>query len=334
MTNQSEKDGDDDQVPGGEDAPPRDAANESIGSASRSMAPRPSLIALLRAGLRALRRYPGLVAALYLLQVALSAGAALIMVTVLTRAFGARPMFDRAMEGDLAALIACFSDPGGAQVLVGLVAIGAGAAMVYGALSWFLSAGLIAVLLDTPSRGREVVRWFGAAGASNFFPFLRLALWALLPTVPVALVAAGGLTWVDAHLGRALDLPSFLGALALGLSPALALHWVVAAAVDYARVDLVRHPGLSSMRALLRGFGLLARRRLALVHTLLYGLVFIAATVLSTWIGMGGLVPGLAALMLVRQAVGLTRFVAHVGLIAGQVELACTTIGTPLARRR
>lgn len=308
--------------------------DESIGSASRAGAPRASLGLMLRAGVRSLVRYPGLVVALYLVQLALSAGAALVMLTVLTRVFGVRPLFDRAMEGDVAALLECFRDPAGAQALFGLICTGLGAAFLYGALSWFLTAGLIAVFLDAPSRGREVARWFGAGGASSFFAFFRLALWSLVPFLVVAVAAIGGVYWMSLHMGRALDAAGMAEALATGLGPALAVHWVTAAAVDYARIDVVRHPGLSSLRALARGFGLVMRRPLALLHTLLYGVVFAAATAVAIWAGLGGAVPGLAALMVVRQVVSLTRFAAHVGLIAGQVELSCTSLPAPLARRR
>lgn len=330
-----------DERAAGADGPKPDAGparptrehDESIGSASRAGAPRASLGLMLRAGVRALVRYRGLVVALYLVQLVLSAGAALVMMTVLTRVFGTRPLFDRAMEGDLAALLDCLRDPAGAHALFGMICTGLGAAFLYGALSWFLTAGLIAVFLDAPSRGREVARWFGAGGASSFFAFFRLALWSLLPLLAVAVAAASGIYWMSLHLGRTLDGWGVAETLATGLGPALAVHWVIAAAIDYARIDLVRHPGLSSLRALARGFGLIVRRPLTLFHTLLYGVVFGAATAVAVWAGLGGGVAGLAALMVVRQVVNLIRFAAHVGLIAGQVELSCTTLPAPLARR-
>lgn len=311
---------------------PEPGQGDSLASASRSTFARPSLLVLVRAGLRALRRFPGLVASLYLLQLALSAGAAVLMGMLLMRAFGDRPLFDRAMDGDLAALVTCLSDPAGGSALVALVWIGAATVLIYGVLSWFLSAGLIAVLLDAPSRRREVVRWFGAAGAANFFPFLRLSLWSIIPYLPVLLAAGVGLRWMDHRIQFADDAVDLAEALFVGLSPALLLHWVVAAAVDYARVDLVRHPGMSALRSLARGFGVVARHRLALVHSLLYGAVFAGVTALYVWLSPEAAT--LLALVAMRQVAGLLRFAAHVALIAGQVELGCAAMATPFLRRR
>jgi hypothetical protein len=306
--------------------------NSSLASASRSMMQRPSLGVLLRAGARALRRFPGMVLVTYLVQVALSAGAALTMMMLLVSAFGDRPLFDRAMDGDVAALFACIgAEP---NLLVSLFWIAAAAVLLYGVVSWFLTAGLVAVLLDAPSRRREVVRWFGSAGAANFFPFLRLSLWSLVPAAAVVVAAWLGVDRVDERLSTAIELRSYVIALALGLGPALVLHWVVAAALDYARIDLVRHPGMSSLRALVRGFRLVGRHPIALVHTLLYGAVFAGVTVLYFRISTGEAIVGLAALVALRQAAGLLRFAAHVALIAGQVELACAAMMTPLGRRR
>jgi hypothetical protein len=305
--------------------------DESQGSVSRSMMTRPSLPALLRAGVLALRRFPGLAVVLYLVQVALSAGAALVIMMLLSGAFGDRPLFDRAMDGDLGALAACFR--GEPSLVIALVWIGLAAVVLYSVVSWFLTAGLIAVLLDAPSRRREVMRWFGSAGACNFFPFLRLALWSALPYAAILAMAALGYGFVRVRIDEAFSAGEVLEAAAIGLSPALLLHWIAATAIDYARVDLVRHPGMSSLRGLLRGFRMVSRHRLALVHTLLYGAVFVGTIALYDWMTVGGAM-SLLGLVALRQVSGLVRFAAHVGLIAGQVELGCTTMSTPLGRRR
>lgn len=306
--------------------------NESLGSASRSMVGRPTLRLLLRAGARSLRRFPGMVLTVYAIQLAMSAGAALLFAVLLQGAFGDRPLFDRAMDGDLAALVTCVvAEP---ELLRALMWIGLVAVLAYSVVSWFLTAGLIAVLLDAPSRRREVMRWFGSAGAANFFPFLRLSLWSALPQAVVLVVAAVGISFVRHRLDHAFDARGVAEALAIGLSPALLLHWIVATAIDYARIDLVRHPGISSIRGLMRGFGAVSRHRLTLVHTLLYGMVFGGASAVYGWMTVGGAMAGLVALVLVRQLLGLVRFAAHVALIAGQVELACAAMLTPLGRRR
>ncbi|HYU16440.1 MAG TPA: hypothetical protein VEL05_10220 [Candidatus Acidoferrum sp.] len=305
---------------------------ESLGSASRSMMPRPSLGVLLRAGLRALGRFPGLVLIMYLVQVALSAGAALVMMLLLLDVFGGRPLFDRAMDGDLAALMSCFrAEP---DLLPSLLGIGIAAVLIYGVVSWFLTAGLVAVLLDAPSRRREVVRWFGAAGASNFFPFLRLSVWSALPYALVLVAAGFGIGLTEERRANALGANDMAVALALALGPAFLLRWPVAAAIDYARIDLVRHPGMSSLRALVRGLRTVARHPLALSHTLLHGAAFIGVWALYVWVSGSDATSGLVALVALRQLAGLVRFAAHVAVIAGQVELACAAMMTPLGPRR
>ena len=310
---------------------PAPVIEDGASGASGSLAARVSPRALVRAGVRALVRFPGLCASIYLVQLALSAGAALLMAALLERAFASEPLFDRAMSGDLAALITSFRQEAG--LLPALVWIGAGAVLLYSLISWLLTAGLIAVLLDPPDRRREVARWFGAGAAASFLPYLRLALWAALPYALVVFAAQSGWVRLMGQADRMLDGWDLASGLLLGLGPALVLHWLVGTAVDYARVDLVRHPGMSAVRALLRGFRLVARRPLALAHTASYGLVF--ALVTAAYLVVGPWVTGsLVALVIARQVTALVRFGAKVALVAGQVELACAAMPVPLGRRR
>ncbi|HEU5059887.1 MAG TPA: hypothetical protein VFU21_25325, partial [Kofleriaceae bacterium] len=161
----------------------------SISSTSGSFAARPSLFNLARAGARALKRFPGLCGSLYLAQLGISAAAAALVALLLSDAFARRPMFDRGMDGDLPSLAMSFlARPG---LITSLLLVGAGAVALYSIASLFLTGGLIAVLLDPPDRRREVARWFGAGGAANFFPLVRLALWSALPYS--AVVVAFGL---------------------------------------------------------------------------------------------------------------------------------------------
>lgn len=302
----------------------------SASQASGSMAARPSLFTLARAGARALRRFPGLIGALYLAQVGISLAAAGVMGMLLSAAFARRPIFDRALDGDLAALVTSFL--GHPQLLPALLAIAAGAVVLYWLVSIFMTAGLIAVLLDPPDRRREVARWFGAGGAANFFPLLRLGAWSLFPYAAVLVAVSLGSRGLEAALQNAITPVDLVAPLAWAFGPALLLHWIAGTAIDYARVDLVRHPGMSSLRALLRGFHLLVARPLALVHTALYGLFFAAVT--AGYLGLSGsLAEGIAVAILLRQLVALIRFTAHVSLIAGQVELACSAVLAPLRRR-
>ncbi|HLU66198.1 MAG TPA: hypothetical protein VKZ63_07970 [Kofleriaceae bacterium] len=301
------------------------------GATSQSMPARTSARVLLGAALRLPLRFPGLIAALYLVQVLLSAGAALVMSMLMTPVLAHRPLFDAAMGGDLAALVTSFQ--GAPGLVPALFWIGAGAVVLYALLSWYLIAGLIAVLLDPPDRRREVARWFGAGGAANLFPLVRLALWSLIPYAVVALAAGTGTARLIDAAPSLLDRGDLALALLLGLGPALLLHWVVSTAVDYARVDLVRHPGLSSVRALLRGFRLLARRPLALLHTACHGLVFAGATAIYLLVSPH-LTGSLIALVALRQFIALARFLSRAGVIAGQVELACSSMPTPVGKQK
>jgi hypothetical protein len=302
----------------------------SISSASGSLSARPSLFTLARAGARALRRFPGLLGALYLAQVGISVAAAALMGLLLHDAFARHPLFDRAIDGDVPALVASFAGRPG--LLAALLLIAAVAVVLYWIVSLFLVGGLLAVLLDPPDRRREVARWFGAGGAANFFPLLRLAVWSILPYAAVVVAFGLGSRGLSTALERALTPADLVGPLALAFGPALLLHWIIGTAVDYARVDLVRHPGMSSLRALLRGLHVLVSRPLVLLHTALYGLFFAAVTagyvVLS-----GSLADGLVIALVSRQLAAILRFLAHVGLLAGQVELACAAMPAPLRRR-
>lgn len=303
---------------------------DPVGSAG--WRPRTTFFGLFAAGARALVRFPGLVGTIYLMQLAMSGGAGLLIGGLVLGAFGRRPLFDRAMDGDLAALITCMRDP---ALTSALLWIGIAAVLVYWALSWFMTGGLIAVLLDPPEkRRRAVARWFGAGGAASFFPFVRLALWSALPYGGVAWLLHVGLVRFEDQIETAVTLGDLARTAGASFAPVLAAHWVLATAVDYARVDLVRHPGMSSVRALLRGFVILWRRPVALVHTLIYGVVFVGVSLgYAALAGGAGAGAALAGVVALRQLTSLVRFAAHVGLIAGQVELSCSSIPAPGARR-
>lgn len=305
--------------------------DDDAGASQEAIARRTSLAGMLAAGMRALRRFPGLVASMYLVQLALSAGAALLMGALLHDAFGLRPLFDRAMAGDIAALAQCLWND--RQLLVALVWIGIGAVTVYCAFSWFMTGGLIVVLLDPPARRREVARWFGAGGAANFFPFVRLALWSALPYGLLGWLTYNGVLYVWYTAESIVTYSELAVLLARLFGVPLVAHWILAAAIDFARIDLARHPGLSSLRALLRGVQLVVRRPVVLLHSLGYGVVLVAATAGYAALAAGpAATAGLALLIVLRQLCAVIRFTAHVGMVAGQVELSCSCVHSP--RRR
>jgi len=302
----------------------------STTSPSGSFGARPSLFTLARAAARALRRFPGLLGSLYLTQLGISLGGAALIGFLLSDAFARRPLFDRGIDGDLPALVASFAGRPG--LITSLLLVAAGAVVLYWLVSLFLTGGWLAVLLDPPDRRREVARWFGAGGAANFFPLLRLALWSILPYGAVLVAFGLGARDLGKSFEHALSPGDLVVPLALALGPALFLHWIIGTAIDYARVDLVRHPGMSSLRALLRGFHVLVSRPVVLLHTALYGLFFVAVTA-GYFAIAGSLGGGLALAIVIRQLVSLLRFLAHAGLLAGQVELSCSAMAPPLRRR-
>jgi hypothetical protein len=280
-----------------------------------------SLLDLLRAGGRALGAFPGLAAALYLVQLALSVAAAWLVAVPLDLAFGDRPVFARAMDGDLPSLVTCLSSEPGLAAALAMIALGA--VLLYALLSWFLTAGTLAVLAERPAGRGDLARCFGAAGAGHIGRFARLWAWSLVPyAVVLAALAVGALLLLPRVPQHLLGPGSAALTAVLHLGPALLLHWIAAAAVDYARIDLVRHPARSPRRALLAAFALVLRRPVCLAHTLTYGLVFAALT--AGYAALGLSLPGLplVAVVALRQLVSAARFAAHIALLGGQVSLA------------
>jgi hypothetical protein len=226
-------------------------------------------------------------------------------------AFADRPLFDRAVGGDLVAVYASFRDH--AAILSTLLWSGVAIAVGYGVLSWVLAAGLVGALAGRP---------FAEAAAARWFAFARLWAWALVPNaVAIVMLAIGG------ALGLARD-PTTPGQLAgrllLGFTPGLIVLAITGCAVDYARIALVRDPALGAGRALLAGARRTFRGPAPLLHYLGYWAiwcgvtaVYILLTLGRPWAGAGGAV-GLFAL---RQVVLATRFAARVATYAGQVSL-------------
>lgn len=277
-----------------------------------------------RGGFRTLRRFPFLLAVLYGVELAFSVVAAVVMWGILTATFGHRPLFARAVEGDLAALVTCIKmEP---AAFVGVLLVGAVTLLAYGAMSWFLGAGLIAVVIDSPRRSGDVARRFVTAAAIHAPRFFILSLWSLLPRTVAAVVMAGGLLAVSSRVELALDLPSVAGLMALGLGPGLLLSWVVTTAMDIARVALVLDAELEPLAALLQGFERIATHRILLLHTALYGLVFAGVTAGHVAIS-SAMLSGGALVLVARQAASVARFVARAAVVGGQVEVVRSMTG-------
>ena len=291
-----------------------------------------SLGKMIGRGARVLRRYPGLVGTLYAAQLAVALGAGWVMTRILAAAFAGQPLFDAAVDDDAVALVTIVAERG--IVFQSVMWVGIGAIGSYAVLSWFVTGGLIATLLERPRGRRDTARCFGAGGAATFFAYARLTLLSLVPYT-IALVAFGlGLERASDGLRYALTIGDVIRALFPNLAPAAILLWIAFCAVDYARIDLSRYPKQSSTRALLRAYKKLFTVRWPLVHVLMYylafiaiSLVFLAATVDRPTLGPGGAVLLFAA----RQLTSMVRFAAKIVLVGGQVELAAT-FGAPTPR--
>ncbi len=93
---------------------------------------------------------------------------------MLAHAFADVPAFDEAVDGDLVALIGCVQIAMGSMWAV--LGIAFGAVFVWGLASWFLGAGIYGVFAQRPEGRRDTARCFGAAGASLYLPYVRIAL--------------------------------------------------------------------------------------------------------------------------------------------------------------
>jgi hypothetical protein len=238
-------------------------------------------------------------------------------------------MFDEGVDGDLATLIECLRHAKDAVHAITWVSLGA--IVLWAILTWFLAGGLIAVLVEVPHGRRDTARTFGAAGAHHFFVMARLGLISLFGHVIVLIAAVIGLDVVYPRIEHALTLGQVLGALALGLSPALLLLAALWTVIDHARVDLVlqrnTHEGFGATHAFIRACVLLVKRPVAIAQVLLWGAAFVAITVLYAWAAQGHAMLGASgaiALAIIREGVALVRMALKVALIGGQVELGRT----------
>jgi hypothetical protein len=286
----------------------------------------PGLGDLLRAGRRAVSAYTGTLLALFLVQALVVLGATAVIAMLFAGQFAHRPLFDDGVDGDLMALYEALRDAGATLSAIGW--IGVGGILAWLMLSWFLAGGLVAVLAERPQGRPATLRTFGAGGAATFLVFARLALISAVLHAVVWVVAAIGLGLVAARIEYAMTLGEVLGALTLGLAPALLLLAVVWTVIDHARVELVlrrpSHERLGAIVAFARSVAFVARRPLALAHVLLWAAAFGAVSALYTWASFGAAMLGASgaiALLIVRQGVGLVRMALKVMLIGGQVEL-------------
>lgn len=284
---------------------------------------RPALGLMLTEGVGVVRRFPGLLLTLYVLELFVSVIAGWLTARILAAAFARMPVFDQAVDGDISALVFAMREW---HEIFGIIAwVCIGVVLTYMLLSLYLWGGLNAVLLQRPTKRREVAKTFGAGGAATFYAYLRVFLWSLVPYVIIFIVLAVGLGRAGERLETALTGRDVAAALLPGLLPAMALWWVQSAAVDYARIGLSRAPGMSSWRALWQGYRTVFMDWRPLVHLLLYVLFFALVTtafVLFTFgLPMAGTF-GAVAMFVIRQLVSMLRFISKIVCAGGQVAYA------------
>jgi hypothetical protein len=269
------------------------------------------LRALITAGLAALGRHRRLVAILYGVELLAAMLLTLVVGWSFTIVFGARPLFDRAVAGDLAALFLAFDAR--LSLLIALAGAGVAVALAWAVASFYLGAGLTGALAGRP---------FGETAAARFGAFARLWLWSLLPFAAAGVVLAVGVGELGDRTEVALGWGEVLGSAIACLAPGVAALALVSCLVDYARALLVADEAPAAGRALVRSVRLVFTRSTPVAHFFLYVALWLAVTAiyaLLTWgrpyAGTGGAV----LLFVVRQLTLATRFAARVVTTAGQV---------------
>jgi hypothetical protein len=267
---------------------------------------------MLGAGAQALRQHRITAMMLYLVQFGVGLLFTMVVGWVLNMLYGHRPLFDRGVAGDDAALV--FALAPHMATMKALVIFGVALAFAYSLLSQFLTAGLIGTFRGRPF-GESATRWFPA--------YVRVWILSLVPYAVGGVIAMLGSFMLSNGRDDAFSMRVMFGRPLLGALPGLFVITLTSLAVDYARVGLVATDERGALRALARGFRHAVRLR-TLVHYKLYLLfwlsvsaVYVAATIGHPW---GGTL-GLWLLFALRQVVNMLRFGARVVTYGGQLAL-------------
>jgi hypothetical protein len=290
---------------------------------------------LIGAGGRAVSRYTGTLLAVFVTQALVAAAGMLAIAFVLAQAFARLPMFDEAVDGDLVALIYCLRWGKPSFLAVGGIVLAA--VLLWQVVAWFVAGGIYGVLANRPEGRGATARCFGAAGATTYLAYARLAVFALPGWSLVLFVWGLGFGLVRRQLDQALTVAELLGPIALASLPALLLWHFFATVTDYARIELTLRgdshaPGV--LATYLRTLAYVARRPLALLHAGLGWFAWLLVTLLYLTLAQGSPMYGAGGavmLFFLRQGVALLRLAIRFGVLAGQVELGRTR---PLPPRR
>ncbi|MGE0404522.1 MAG: hypothetical protein AB7T06_47875 [Kofleriaceae bacterium] len=284
---------------------------------------------LAGAGGRALSKYTGMLFSVFIVQ-SLVAGACILAVwALLANAFAHLPMFDLAVDGDLATLIAAFryAEPS----FLAIAGVVFGTIVIWETITWFCAGGIYGVLAQRPETRAETARVFGASGVATYLAYARLAVCSMFGwSIVFAVFNFFAAKVLVPRLDHALTVGDLAGPLVLTFLPAgILLHyfWTV---TDYARAELtLRHeshsPGV--VATYLRTLIYVARRPLTLVHGAFGWLLAILVTLAYAFLAQGHPMygaEGAIMLFIVRQCVALIRMAIRMGVMGGQLELART----------
>jgi hypothetical protein len=291
------------------------------------MAVRLSLGELVGAGTRAVGKYTGTLLAVFLAQTVIAMACMFAVWLALAQAYAHVPLWDEAVDGDLVSLIYCLRY--GEPTFSAIVGVAIGALLLWTVISWFLVGGIHGVLAQRPEGRADTARCFGAAGASTFLAYARLALCSIPAWIAVSSLFAWGMATFASQekLLHILTLPQLAGTLTLAVLPAaLVLHiaWTI---TDYARVELslryeTHEP--SVVMTYLRSAGFVLKRPLTLVHGGLGWFAFAVITIGYAYLALGHPMygaEGAITLFVIRQGVALARAAIRFGVLSGQLEL-------------
>jgi len=294
------------------------------------MAMRLTLGEMLGAGTRGVGRYTGTLLAVFIVQTVITIVCMVAIWFALSRAYSHVPLWDEAVDGDLAALIFCIRY--GKASLLASAGIAFGALLLWQVVSWFLVGGIYGVLAERPEGRTETAKCFGASGASTFLAYARLMLCSIPGWVLVMVVLGVGLNQFasESRLQHALTVPQLLGPILLGSLPALILLHFFWTVTDYARVELslrqeTHEPSVVMTYA--RTVMFVLRRPLTLAHGALGWLAFAVITIGYAWLAHGHPMygaEGAVTLFVIRQGIALARSAIRFGVLAGQLELGKT----------
>lgn len=289
---------------------------------------------LVRAGTAAVARYTGMLLGVFVVQSLIATAVLIGVAVVLASAFSHLPLWDEAVDGDLAALVTCLRFAS-ANVLA-CAGIAFTALLLWAMASWFIVGGINGVVAQRPEGRVETARCFGASGAATYLAYARLAVWSLPNWFAVMLVFAVCTHAAESRIEQALTVSDLARGLAIAILPPLVLLHVLRTVADYTRAELtLRHD--SQQRGVLATyaatFGFVVRNPLTLVHSAVGWLGFVVVTFGYGYLasdhpmfGPGGAI----ALFVIRHGVALARMAIRFGILAGQVEL--TAARRPQAR--